>query len=126
MPRGMTERAFRLAEAEALRDFGSEASSAIEDGGSLVGRDPRRMTAEEVRRLGHERRPILQVIRAKCLDCCGGSEGEVRKCRAVFCDLWPYRMAANPFNKQNLDEETRKARGDRLRAIRGGRLAPSE
>ena len=38
----------------------------------------------------------LRAIRAKCLDCCGGSEKEVRECRIVACALFPYRMGHNP------------------------------
>lgn len=47
---------------------------------------------------GHVKRPILQVIRAKCLDCCVGQPGEVRLCNFKDCDLWPYRMGKNPFS----------------------------
>ena len=39
---------------------------------------------------------ILHAIRQKCLDCSGGRPGEVRKCTAVACDLWPYRMGGDP------------------------------
>jgi hypothetical protein len=35
--------------------------------------------------------------RAKCLDCSGGNDAEVRKCTAVGCALWPLRMGLNPF-----------------------------
>src|SRR5258708_8012199 len=39
--------------------------------------------------------PIMKVIRAKCIDCSAGSEAEVRKCVAINCALWPYRMGSN-------------------------------
>jgi hypothetical protein len=45
----------------------------------------------------HVKRPLLKVIRAKCLDCCCGSSVEVRECPIHACDLWPYRMGNNPF-----------------------------
>ena len=33
-----------------------------------------------------------KAIRLKCLDCCGGYSAEVRRCPAVNCSLWRYRM----------------------------------
>jgi hypothetical protein len=39
------------------------------DDGHLIGRDPRRMSAAELTALGHQPRPLLAAIRAKCLDC---------------------------------------------------------
>lgn len=37
-----------------------------------------------------------KAIRAKCLDCCGNQEAEVRKCVSVTCPLWPMRMGSLP------------------------------
>jgi hypothetical protein len=51
---------------------------------------------QELRSLGHPESPI-RAIRAKCVDCSGGSLSEVRKCPAVRCPLWPMRMGKNPF-----------------------------
>ena len=34
----------------------------------------------------------LKAIRAKCIDCCGGSRHEVRLCPVAACALWPYRF----------------------------------
>jgi len=45
----------------------------------------------------HHRRPLLKVIRAKCLDCCCGDRVEVKHCAVIHCDLHPYRMGKNPF-----------------------------
>ena len=33
-----------------------------------------------------------KAIRLKCLDCCGGNHAEVRRCTAISCPLWRYRM----------------------------------
>lgn len=33
----------------------------------------------------------LRAIRAKCLDCCGGSRKMVAACRAPDCALYPFR-----------------------------------
>jgi hypothetical protein len=41
----------------------------------------------------------LAAIRAKCVDCSGGSYAEARKCTATGCPLWPYRMGTNPRRK---------------------------
>jgi hypothetical protein len=43
------------------------------------------------------KRPIVKAIREKCIDCSGGSPGEVRRCTVKQCALWPYRMGSNPF-----------------------------
>lgn len=61
------------------------------------GADPRKVRVEALRAAGHEKSPLTSVIRAKCLDCCGGQPSEVRMCVAVDCPLWPYRMGNNPF-----------------------------
>ena len=38
----------------------------------------------------------IKAIRAKCLDCCGGSTKEARLCPADSCPLHPYRMGRRP------------------------------
>ncbi|KAL2051027.1 hypothetical protein ABVK25_008773 [Lepraria finkii] len=84
--------------------------------------DPREMTEAQWRGLGFNMagRPLLKAIRAKCLDCCGGQPSEIRLCASAQCDLWPYRMATNPFRaKPDLTEEQRQAVGERLAAARG-------
>lgn len=66
--------------------------------GEQSGRDPRELDMDELQALGHEKRPILKVLRAKCIDCCVGQQSEVRRCAcARSCALWPYRMGKNPF-----------------------------
>lgn len=53
---------------------------------------------EYLLQLGHRPRPLLSVMRAKCLDCVG-SPSEVRKCPAKKCPHWPYRFMKNPWRK---------------------------
>jgi hypothetical protein len=65
------------------------------DGGYFIGRDPRQMTQDELRAVGYQPKSLLAIIRAKCLDCVGGSPDEVRKCAAVTCELHPVRMNKN-------------------------------
>jgi len=65
--------------------------------GSTEGKHPRDADVDVMREI-HDPAPLLRVIRVKCIDCSGGSESEARKCTAIGCALWPYRMASNPFH----------------------------
>jgi hypothetical protein len=57
----------------------------------------------------------LKAIREKCLDCSCGNAAEVRKCVAVDCALWPYRMGMNPFRKKyRLSAAQKRERAERL------------
>ena len=38
----------------------------------------------------------LKAIRAKCLECCGGSAKEVRLCQSPQCPLWGLRSGHRP------------------------------
>lgn len=38
----------------------------------------------------------LKAIRLKCLDCCCGSNHEVKLCTAENCPLHPFRFGKNP------------------------------
>jgi len=67
------------------------------DGGAQVGKLPASIELRDLRELGHPASPI-RAIRAKCLDCSGGNDAEVRKCVAVGCALWAFRMGHNPFH----------------------------
>lgn len=40
------------------------------------------------------------AIRAKCVECSGGSLKEVAECPVIQCALHPFRMGVNPFNKK--------------------------
>ena len=80
-----------------------ERSPIESDGGHLIGCDPRRLSKETLAKYypvepggaGNGR-----VVRAKCLDCCCYQEAEIRKCTALACALWPYRMGTNPFTNR--------------------------
>jgi len=78
-----------------------------EDRGEKIGRDPRSLDPK-TRRSGIEKfgwLPSLpRAIRAKCLDCCGGSSGEIRKCVAISCPLWPHRMGTNTLHANSMKE----------------------
>src|ERR1700745_3216978 len=76
--------------------------------GCPIGCDPRRMTVAELNAIGIHARPLLKAIRANCIDCMGGSEAEVRRCSAIKCPMWSYRMSTNPFHRQELSDERRE------------------
>jgi hypothetical protein len=63
--------------------------------GNDMGRDPRKI-ARDVLAQYHPPMPVLKAIRAKCIDCSGGSADEARKCTVLGCALWPFRMGTNP------------------------------
>ena len=79
-------------------------------GGHAVGRDPRRMTGDELMALGHVRISAQKALRLRCIDCSGGSAQEVRLCTAVFCPAWPFRMGRNPWRAPASDERRERAR----------------
>ncbi len=71
-----------------------EVSPHESDGGHLIGKDPREMTADDW--AGRERLVGLKAVRAKCMDCSAGQPSEIRKCTASECALWPLRMGTVP------------------------------
>ena len=89
-----------------------------------IGRDPRTCSQDELNRWGHSSSPVLSIIRAKCLDCVGESPSEIRKCTAVSCPLWPYRMGTNPLrDKREMSEEDRKVVSERFRLARHSKIS---
>jgi hypothetical protein len=85
---------------------------------ALVGRDPRRLSVAQLEALGHTKQPLLRVIRTTCIERCADNEAEVRRCGMHWCPFWPYRMASNPFHRQELTEARRLELSARARANR--------
>ena len=84
------------------------------DGGELIGKHPDEVPLEILSRYHGEKNP-LKALRARCLDCCCHQPKEVRKCSAVSCSSWPFRMGANPFReKRVLSPEQKQEMVDRL------------
>ena len=84
-------------------------------------RDPRQMTAAELGVVGHQAMSPMEAIRAKCLDCSGGSLQEVRLCAHVACPSWPFRMGKNPWRAppSEAQREARRESAARMaRAVR--------
>mgnify|MGYP001814853005 CR=1 FL=1 len=67
-----------------------EVSPYADDEGQLIGRHTDEITPREWRDV--PRLTAMQAVREKCLDCACGSHGEVRKCVATSCPLWPLRF----------------------------------
>jgi len=86
-----------------------EPSTSQGDGGELIGRDPRAIPRAELRRLGLPESPI-KAIRARCIDCSGGHASEVRRCIAVNCALWPFRMGVSPFHSASTSARFEQAK----------------
>lgn len=87
----------------------------VEGMATEIGRDTRKMTSAEITSLGHPKQSLVRIIRTKCIDCCAGSEIEVRRCRMIDCALWPYRLATNPHAKRDLSEKDRAEMAARFR-----------
>lgn len=71
----------------------------------------------------------LQAIRAHCIDCCAGSQNEVKYCVIPDCELYPFRFGKNPYRKSTLSEDEiqrRKERGRTLAQLRKVKSAESE
>lgn len=61
----------------------------------------------------------IKAIRAKCLDCSGGSSREVERCVNKDCALYPYRKGHNPrIQKRELTEEEKNVLRERMKAMR--------
>ncbi len=71
-------------------------------------RDTIMETKAELHALGFEPVPVLKAIRAKCLDCSGGSHAEVADCLVKSCALYPFRMGRNPW-REAVSESQREA-----------------
>jgi hypothetical protein len=104
---------FESGPTEALRDL-RQPSPFPGDGGELIGKDPREVPLR-ILSLYHRAKSPLKAIRERCLDCCCQQPSEVRKCTAVACPSWPFRMGVNPFReKRVLTPEQKQAMADRL------------
>ena len=80
----------------------SVAAAALELGpdGHMIGRDPRLLQKSDLLAIGHQPMSAQEALRARCIDCCGGAFSEVRKCTAVACPSWPFRMGKSPWKEK--------------------------
>jgi hypothetical protein len=63
------------------------------------------------------KRTILRTIRAKCIDCCGGSKSEVANCVAYACPLHPFRFGRDPLPDPNTGFARSNAYASDLRRV---------
>lgn len=68
--------------------------------GQMIGRDPRLLQQSELREIGHRPMSAQEALRLRCIDCCSGSMDEVRKCVAIACPAWPFRMGKSPWKEK--------------------------
>lgn len=67
------------------------------------------LSKENLKQWGYESTPLLKAVRAKCVDCSGGSVYEANKCTDIQCPLWVFRLGKNPFKKtRKLSEEHKR------------------
>lgn len=50
----------------------------------------------------------LRAIRARCIDCCGGSYSEVRLCPCSDCPLFLYRLGKRPKSANTAVEKPKE------------------
>lgn len=96
------------------------------ESGETEGLDPREMDRSLLETIGHSAKPLLRAIPEKCLDC-SHTASEVRRCTAVDCALWPYRLGTNPFRAERSEAQklASLAAAERLKTSRdeAGELA---
>ena len=51
---------------------------------------------------------LLDIIRAHCIDCCGGSKKDVRECTVFGCNLRDYRMGKQKYRSQGNHREDKE------------------
>jgi hypothetical protein len=91
------------------------------DEGELIGKHPGDVPSEILSLKFRAQNP-LKAIRERCLDCCCGNASEVRKCTAIDCPSWPFRMGTNPFRrKRSLSAEQKTELVERLGQARDRR-----
>lgn len=67
---------------------------------SMLAEDGASESLITIKRYHDKIRNPLTAIRAKCVECSGGSLREVSECRVKECALWSMRMGVNPFHKR--------------------------
>lgn len=65
-------------------------------------------TIMKVRIKNPDKPSMAKAIRAKCMNCAGEQEAEVRKCAIVDCHLFPYRFGCNPKSYINRNKDNVK------------------
>jgi len=70
---------------------------------------------------GKKYKSPVKAIREHCIECMGGrGNGQnisllIKECSAQDCALYDFRFGKNPYHTQNLTNEQRKERAERLK-----------
>ena len=59
----------------------------------------------------------INAIRAKCIECSGGSKKEVAHCHIDDCSLYPYRFGTNPNRKGIGNKNIRKTISNKRKEV---------
>ncbi len=94
---------------ERLRQYTAHVASTTEDANLKKEQNEALAT---IRRYNERVKNPITAIRAKCVDCCGGSLKEVSECINNWCPLVPFRMGINPFNKKTIDRLAKEEADD--------------
>ena len=78
----------------------------------IVTEESRTDYREVVKRYQDKVKNPKSAIRAKCVECSGGSLKEVQVCPVTTCALHPFRMGENPFHKKTAARLAGEAGGD--------------
>ena len=84
-------------------------------------RIPKALNNVETGKNGRVLKPI-EAIREFCFRCQGWSgdrpspKKKVRECQVSECNLYPFRMGKNPFDKRAIGEDELKRRSDQCRS----------
>ena len=92
--------------------------------GEMEGLEPCEMPRSLLAEISHAPMPLLKVIRAKCLDC-SYTASEVRRCTAIDCSLWPYRLGTNPFPAER-SEAQKAAASEAGRRLHGAKQTATD
>lgn len=83
----------------------------------VIGRDPRKMTLDELAAAGFPRQSPLDAIRAFYLRKHDGSSEAVRDDADTSNPLWPFRLGKDPYPKRILSPAVRQARAEHARVL---------
>lgn len=102
--RSRTRRAGEEQATESAQELASEGGEEIKV--KLLRTDPDAIIARYKEKVVNRK----SAIRAHCVECMGGSVGEIARCTSYDCALWHYRMGDNPNDQRTI--RAREKRGE--------------
>jgi hypothetical protein len=68
---------------------------------------------------GKKHKNPVKAIREHCIECMGGRGNGysklIKECPSTACSLYDFRLGTNPHHSQNLTDEQKKQRAERLK-----------